>query len=137
MSDRAAPNNGFGIPRLEWKEVVLRKRVKHPLRALRDERRLTQDELADLAGLSHVTLGKIENGRHVSMRSLRAVADALGVPVRDVIATNQAAVVETREELADMTNGEEVVCACETHGVIKRLGLDASDIAELREALTA
>lgn len=132
MTDQAVPKS-YGLPRVtEWREVVLKRRVRHPLRTMRDERGLTQQELGDLSGISHVTIGKIENGRYVSVKTLRAVACALNVTVEDIVAANQAAVVDTRDELAELTNGREVSCACEVPGGVRAtlarwFGVDPDD----------
>lgn len=52
------------------------------VRALREERRLTQKELSGKANLSVRTLKAIEEGRRVARwGTLRRVAQALGVPL--------------------------------------------------------
>jgi DNA-binding XRE family transcriptional regulator len=52
----------------------------HPVRALRDHRRMTQAALAKAAGTSPVYLSQIERGRRRAGRKLRAkLAKALGV----------------------------------------------------------
>lgn len=52
--------------------------------------RLSQEELGDLAGVSRVTVGSIERGDHpTSIVAFRRVADALGVPMADLL--NEAA----------------------------------------------
>ena len=53
---------------------------------LRLDRRLTQANLAERAGLSRVALGKIERGAVLPRaRTLVALAGALGVPVRELV----------------------------------------------------
>ena len=53
---------------------------------LRLDRRLTQEELATKAGLSRVSLGKVERGTVVPRaRTLDALAKALAVPVGDLV----------------------------------------------------
>ena len=53
---------------------------------LRLDRRLTQANLAERAGLSRVALGKIERGAVLPRaRTLVALARALGVPVRELV----------------------------------------------------
>lgn len=54
----------------------------HQVRAWREHRRLSQDRLAQLAGISKPYLSQIESGkRRGSTTTLRKIADALGVPV--------------------------------------------------------
>ena len=51
------------------------------IRALRDERGLTQETLADLCGLTTNYVGDAERGeRNISIRALWQLADGLGVP---------------------------------------------------------
>ncbi len=55
-------------------------RTAHPIRLLRRHRDLTQNELADAAGLSRPYLTEIETGKKQgSINALRALADALDV----------------------------------------------------------
>lgn len=50
------------------------------MRAARLDRELSQEELADLAGLHRTYLGAVERGeRNISIGSIFAIADALGV----------------------------------------------------------
>jgi transcriptional regulator with XRE-family HTH domain len=45
-------------------------------------KRLTQQELADRAGLQRTTISELENGKHPpELRTLRALDDAFGQPV--------------------------------------------------------
>lgn len=54
----------------------------HPIKAWRDYRKLTQQSLADLAGISKAFLSQIEGGKRVgSIKVLSALAKALEVPV--------------------------------------------------------
>ena len=56
------------------------------LRRCRHERSLTQERLAELAGLHRTYVGSAERGeRNVSLRAIEALAKALGVPARDLL----------------------------------------------------
>jgi len=61
---------------------------------LRERRALAQlsvREMARLADISNAYLSQIERGLHVpSLRVLRALADALGIPVEDLIHVDRA-----------------------------------------------
>jgi DNA-binding XRE family transcriptional regulator len=53
-----------------------------PVRARRNERQLTQTELARLAGVSRVTVTRIERGQGVHSDSLLAVVSALDLAIK-------------------------------------------------------
>ena len=56
------------------------------IRAERDRRGLSQEALADLAGLSRTHVGEVERGEvGLSFSTLEAVAGGLGMPLSDVI----------------------------------------------------
>lgn len=55
------------------------------IRALRQERGLSQERLAELAGVHRTYLSSLERGeRNVSLDNIYAIADALGVPPADL-----------------------------------------------------
>lgn len=65
-------------------------RIGANLARLRLDRDLTQEELAEKAGLSRVTVGKAERGSILPRTgTLRALAEALGVRVADLVAVVQ------------------------------------------------
>ena len=55
------------------------------LRAIRERKALTQDELADLAGVSRQTVVKIERGLEPRPPTIRKLARALGVEPADLM----------------------------------------------------
>ena len=62
------------------------------LRECRERALLTQAELAEKAGVSEVTINRLENGRHAPRFStVRKLAAALGVPPTDLMAPAEAA----------------------------------------------
>lgn len=66
----------------------LRQRVGSRLRALRQDRQLTQEELAERAEIHPTFLAKIEGGRRLpSVEVIRRLAGALGVPVASIVST--------------------------------------------------
>jgi transcriptional regulator with XRE-family HTH domain len=56
------------------------------IKALRVKRGLTQDQLADLAGLNRTHLWRVETGlQSPTVNTLKIIADALEVRVRDLL----------------------------------------------------
>ena len=56
------------------------------LKRLREDRVLSQRELARRAGLTHATVLRLENGsREAHPRTIRRLADVLGVEPRDLV----------------------------------------------------
>jgi len=55
------------------------------LRAIRERKALTQDELADMAGVSRQTIVKIEGGLEPRPPTVRKIASALGVEPSDLM----------------------------------------------------
>jgi transcriptional regulator with XRE-family HTH domain len=56
------------------------------IRATRQAKGITQDQLADLTGLNRVHLYRLESGKQsMTLRTLKLIADTLGVRVRDLI----------------------------------------------------
>ena len=56
------------------------------LKWLREDRVLSQRELARRAGLTHATVWRLENGyREAHPRTIRRLADVLGVEPRDLV----------------------------------------------------
>jgi transcriptional regulator with XRE-family HTH domain len=67
--------------------MELRGRVGARVRQLRQARRLTQEELAERAGLSYKFIGEVERGRgNPTLTTLAAISDALGVQLTDLLA---------------------------------------------------
>jgi transcriptional regulator with XRE-family HTH domain len=56
------------------------------LRSLREQRRLTQKEAAELANVSHLTLIRLESGkRDPYMPTVTKLARAYGVPLEELV----------------------------------------------------
>ncbi len=70
----------------ERAEPKVRARLGARLRAMRKERRLSQERLGERARLSGKFIGEVERGeKSISVDSLHRVAWALGSGVRDVV----------------------------------------------------
>jgi len=64
----------------------VRGRLGARLRQLRQARRLTQEQLAERAGLSFKFLGELERGRgNPTLTTLTSISDALGVRLVDLL----------------------------------------------------
>jgi transcriptional regulator with XRE-family HTH domain len=63
----------------------LRSQFANRLKALRIEKQLTQEELAEITNLSTSFISSMERGINApSFETLEGIAKALGVPVRDL-----------------------------------------------------
>ena len=63
-------------------ELVVAEKIK----AIRKEKGISQDQLAELAGLDRVHLYRLESGKQsMTLRTLKLIADTLGVRARDLI----------------------------------------------------
>jgi DNA-binding XRE family transcriptional regulator len=79
---KIARGEDVALPTAVWAAI---ESGEHPLRAVRKFRGLTQNDVADRAGLRQGFIADIEAGRKTgSAASLKAIAAALGVPL-DVI----------------------------------------------------
>jgi transcriptional regulator with XRE-family HTH domain len=57
---------------------------------LRERRGLTQEKLAELAGLHRAYIGQIERGeKNIGLRNLEKIAKALGVDIRVLVDTSK------------------------------------------------
>jgi DNA-binding XRE family transcriptional regulator len=81
--DSAIADAGEGIPLDVFKRIL---DGENPVRVLREWRGLTQAETARRAGLHRVQLHDVETGKsRGSVDTLKAIADALGVALDDVV----------------------------------------------------
>ena len=70
--------------------MTLRHILAHNLRRLRQERGLTQEEFADLAGVNRNYVGMIEREENAAtVDILESLAKALGIPAAELLAQNQ------------------------------------------------
>ena len=64
----------------------MEKRLGHRIRELRKERRMSQTELAEKAGVALMTISRLERGEHdPHMKTLARIARSLGVPLLELI----------------------------------------------------
>jgi len=72
-------------------------RVGFGIRRIREDRGLSQEKLADLAGLHRAYIGHIERGeKNIGVRNLEKIARALGVGIRDLLDVSSVADSRTR-----------------------------------------
>jgi transcriptional regulator with XRE-family HTH domain len=66
--------------------MELEKRLGQKIRELRKERRMSQTELAEKAGVALMTISRLERGEHdPHMRTLSQIAKGLHVPLFEVM----------------------------------------------------
>ena len=64
-------------------------RIGLKITLLREERGLTQEKLAELAGLHRAYIGQIERGeKNIGLRNLEKIAKALDVNIRVLVDTS-------------------------------------------------
>ena len=82
--DRAVAAGGEGMPHDVLQRIIA---GESPVAAIREWRGLTAAELARRAGLHRVQIHDIESGkRGGSVTTMKRIADALDVPLDDVVA---------------------------------------------------
>lgn len=65
----------------------IQKRFGERIRALRQQRGISQERLAELANLHRTYISSVELGeRNVSLKNIQALADALGVSLQELFA---------------------------------------------------
>lgn len=62
----------------------LYRQLAERIEKLRKEKEMTQEELAEKAGLHRAYFWDIENGRNISVKTAYKIARALGVKVKDM-----------------------------------------------------
>ena len=73
-------------PRMELIAAQGRQTLGSRVRGLREASGLTQEALAQAAGIGRITLIRLENGRHIpKLGTLRAIAHVLEEPVEDLL----------------------------------------------------
>ena len=66
------------------------KALKNKLRQIRKQKRMSQDELAKLSGVSRVTISNIERGKNenISAKTLLSIAAVLGTTIDEIFFNN-------------------------------------------------
>lgn len=83
QNDTVAPVTSF-----EPKQAKLLIDMGNRIRALRRARELSQEQLADLAGLHRTYIGSVERGeRNISVLNAYRLADVLGVQIGRLLET--------------------------------------------------
>ena len=82
------------------------------IKSLRVRRAWSQEQIADIAGVSHRTIQRIEAGSKASFESLRAIAAAFDLDVNEILEKPQPARKQAQEPpqhfLSRITTGKEL-----------------------------
>jgi transcriptional regulator with XRE-family HTH domain len=71
---------------MELDEIKFLQQLGQRIRAVREDKGLTQLQLAERSGLHRTFIGAVERGeRNVSLLNLRLIAKALRLPVGDLV----------------------------------------------------
>jgi len=91
-------NRGLGM---DLKKLGLR------IKELRKKKKLTQDELSELAGMNSKHLGEVERGAiNISIQNIDKIAESLGVPLLILLdIEHQKSKEELSREIAKMVEG--------------------------------
>jgi ribosome-binding protein aMBF1 (putative translation factor) len=74
------------MPKRGERGYELRKILAENIRAIRHQRRLSQEGLAEICGLHRTYVGSVERAeRNVTLSTLQALATALGISVPDLL----------------------------------------------------
>ncbi|MBQ8460098.1 helix-turn-helix transcriptional regulator [bacterium] len=74
---------------------------------LRKNRKMTQDQLAEIVGIDTKNISKIENGRNYpTAENLNAIANALEVDVYELFVFNEIPYEEMKSEIINSLNNE-------------------------------
>lgn len=79
------------------------------VRTLRRKRAWTQEQLAEVAGVSLRTVQRMENGDSISFASAKAVANALNVEIEDLLKSCSQSSTEDGVFLPRITSGNQLV----------------------------
>lgn len=75
--------------------------VGSKIREIRNRLGLTQEEVAERAGMDFTSIGAAERGvRNLSLKSLFKVAKALGVPIEELVRSPKETPLDKEKELA-------------------------------------
>jgi len=73
---------------MDLDEISFLRKLGQRIRNIREERKLTQQQLADRSGLHRTFIGAVERGeRNLSVLNLRIVSKSLRVPISELMAS--------------------------------------------------
>jgi transcriptional regulator with XRE-family HTH domain len=78
------------------------------IRHLREKKRLSQEELAHLVGVSQVTIGNWEQGKSIKHEYIKRLADALGAQTDYLLEEKANAMVSFNSDIATSEKGIEI-----------------------------
>jgi len=69
----------------------INEKVGFSIRRIREERGLSQEKLAALAGLHRAYIGQVERGeKNIGLKNLEKIAKTLEVPIRTLVDTDES-----------------------------------------------
>ncbi len=86
------------------------------LHNLRIKKKLSQEELAELVGVSQVTIGKWEQGNSIKHKHIKKIAEVLDVPYDYLLEEKQININQTNtENAANNVAGFEIIIKTPNH----------------------
>lgn len=72
---------------MDLDEINFLRKLGQRIRTIREDRKLTQQQLAEQSGLHRTFIGAVERGeRNLSLLNLRVISKALRVPLGELLA---------------------------------------------------
>ena len=78
------------------------------LRNLREKKKISQEQLAHIVGVSQVTIGNWEQGKSIKHDYIKKLADALDVPIDYLLEEKKISIVHNHGEKDNSINGFEI-----------------------------
>jgi len=80
------------------------KAIREILRQERERRKMTQTELANLAGVTQARISNFESGQDILLSTLSSIAGALGMQLTAILKEGPRPLVERRRQMTSMVD---------------------------------